>query len=73
MKLLPIPGLSGYRICVEELEAYKYKYGNLIKITPRTKYKIVSVQNDGATLMHNAIKVKVHQIHLKLLIKQGIV
>lgn len=50
MKLLPIPGLSGYRVCVEELEAYKYKYGNLIKITPRTKYKIVSVQNDGATL-----------------------
>lgn len=50
MKLLPIPGLSGYRVCVEELEGYKYRYGNLIKLRPRTKYKIVSVQNDGATL-----------------------
>ena len=50
MKLLPILGLSGYRVCVEDLEGYRYKYGNLLKLKPRTKYKIVSVQNNGTTL-----------------------
>ena len=45
MKLMPIPGLPGYRVDCENQEAYQLKYGILKQVKQRTKYKIVNVSS----------------------------
>jgi hypothetical protein len=47
MKLLPIPGLPGYRIDCENQVAYEMKYGVLKPLKERTKYKVVNVSSSG--------------------------
>ena len=47
MKLLPIPGLPGYRIDCENQVAYQLKYGVLKEVKQRTKYKVVNIYSNG--------------------------
>ena len=50
MKLLPIPGLPGYRIDIENQVAYNVKGGYIKPIKARTKYKCINVNVDGFTM-----------------------
>ena len=47
MKLLPIPGLPGYQIDIENQVAYNVKGGYVKPIKARTKYKCINVNVNG--------------------------
>lgn len=49
MKLLPIPGASGYRVDCENQNVYRF-CGYLKLIKPRTKYKILTINTAGKTV-----------------------
>ena len=51
MKLLPIPGVPGYRVDCENQVAYKFTGRDLRKLSCRTAYKVVSVMVDGQAVV----------------------